>query len=74
MSSPALVAQANRTSSEADIRALAAAKIAAKRAYDALAMVNTTGKTDEQLADMEIERARAHKAYWDASQAFQRAV
>lgn len=74
MATPQLVAQSNRTSSEADVRALALAKVRAKKAYDASTLANANGLSDEQLVEHEIERARLFKIYWDASNAFQSAV
>lgn len=74
MSSPQLVAQSNRTISEADIRALALAKAKAEQAYIAVWGKDTRGFTEEQLINHELKLIEVSKAMCAAARAFNEAV
>lgn len=74
MASPQLVAAADRTISEADIRALALAKVQTTKAFNTLLYANEKGMTDEQIIDREIDLAAARKAMYAAVAAFDKAV
>lgn len=74
MSSPALVAQAARTSSEADVRALALAKVKATKAFNDLLYAKTDGMTDDELIDREIALVAARSTMHAAISAFDKAV
>lgn len=74
MASPQLVAAADRTSSEADIRALALAKVKAGNAYTAALYANRNEKTDDELVDLELAQVAALKNFQTACSAFDKAV
>ena len=74
MPTPQLVAAANRTSTEADIRALALAKVKTFKAYESVLYASTKEMTDEQLVDRELELSAARKAMYAAANAFDKAV
>jgi len=74
MASPALEAAAARNVSEADLRALALAKVKAQKVYNEVWLRDTRGYSDEQLIDHEIEVSAAMRALMSASRAFSEAV
>lgn len=74
MPSPELVAHAERTISETDLRALALAKNAAQAEYSKLLLMPRKGLTDDLVADLEIRTARALKAAGAATVAFEQAL
>lgn len=74
MSSPQLVAQSNRTSSEADIRELVRAKMRAQAEWDTFCRVNRNNLSEEQLIDREIENIRLCRALNAAEDALRNAL
>jgi hypothetical protein len=74
MSSPQLVAQSNRTSSETDIRELVRAKMRAQAAWDAFCHQNRSYLSEEQLIDREIESIRLCRALNAADDALRNAL
>ena len=74
MASPQLVAQSDRTISEADVRALALAKVRAKKAYYVVLDAPTKDMTEDQLVDRELELTRVRKEMFAADAAFDKAV
>lgn len=74
MASAQLVEAAARNISEADIRALALAKVNATKVYNAVLYADTKGMSDEQLVDREIELVAVRKAMFAAVSAFDKAV
>lgn len=74
MPSAQLQAQADRNVSEADIRALALAKVRATKAYNAVLYADTKNSSDEELVDHELALSAARKAMFAANSAFDKAV
>lgn len=72
--SPSLRLAVSRTRSEATVRALAAAKVAAEKVYLAALGVPTAGLSDDQLVDREIALVEARKAFMAADRALHEAV
>ncbi len=74
MTSPNLIAIDSRTSTEADLRALALAKVMATKLYESILLAPTKEMSDDELIDREIQLAMARKAMFAANTAFDKAL
>jgi len=72
--SPFLRKAAARTSTEAQLRELAAAKVATEKVYLAALDAPKAGLTDDQLVDRELALVAARKAFMAADRALHEAV
>lgn len=74
LGSPRLRLAASSTRSEAQVRELAGAKVAAEKAYLGLLDSPKAGLSDDQLVDREIALVAARKAFLAADRALHEAV
>lgn len=74
MSSHRLLAAASSNRTEARVRDLAGAKVAAEKAYLALLDSTKAGLSDDQLVDREIALVAARKGFLAADRALHEAV